>query len=149
MPNDPDHVLDAIDGVVDEWLAMSEDSMRWAPPEKSPPRPRLALPAPPLPHVVEELLQEVGTHTHAVVEVFRPLGEGVIGAFTSLFDNPVVRHLLDPADWPEEHEPLDVVEYGEPGPESGPGATQEQEQEWGFEQEPGSPPAEEDRLRPR
>ncbi|GHE43787.1 hypothetical protein GCM10017673_52410 [Streptosporangium violaceochromogenes] len=105
---DSDHVLDAIDGVVDEWLTMSEDSMRWAPPEKPPPRVRLALPTPPLPHAVEELLQGVGTHTHAVVEAFRPLGEGVVGAFTSFFDNPVVRRLLEPADWPEEHALPDV-----------------------------------------
>ncbi len=133
MPSDPDHVLDAIDGVVDEWLAMSEDSMRWAPPEKPPPRPRLALPTPPLPHLVEELLQEVGAHTQAVVEAFRPLGEGVVGAFASFFDSTAVRRLLDPADWPEEHRRLDVDDYDrddydrddcddpEPGPGSGPG----------------------------
>lgn len=37
MPSDPDHVLDAIDGVVDEWETLSADAMRWAPPEtKSP-----------------------------------------------------------------------------------------------------------------
>ncbi|MFC7640426.1 hypothetical protein ACFQX6_04890 [Streptosporangium lutulentum] len=76
MSSDPDHVLDAIDGVVDEWLAMSDDSMRWAPPEKIPPKARLTLPTPPLPHVLEDLLQEVGTQAHTALEAFRPLGEG-------------------------------------------------------------------------
>ncbi|GAA3070996.1 hypothetical protein [Streptosporangium carneum] len=123
MPSDPDHVLDAIDGVVDEWLAMSEDSMRWAPPEKPPPKPRLALPSPPLPHLVEELLQEVGVHTQAVVEAFRPLGEGVMGAFASFFDSPAMRQLIEPADWPEEHPPLDVdIDYDVPDPGPAPGS---------------------------
>ncbi|GAA3685191.1 hypothetical protein GCM10022224_057400 [Nonomuraea antimicrobica] len=33
MPSDPDHVVDAIDGVVEEWETLSADAMRWAPPE--------------------------------------------------------------------------------------------------------------------
>ncbi|MEU6713725.1 hypothetical protein ABZ897_19785 [Nonomuraea sp. NPDC046802] len=37
MPSDPDHVLDAIDGVVDEWETLSADAMRWAPPESKSP----------------------------------------------------------------------------------------------------------------
>ncbi|MET9068396.1 hypothetical protein ACWDR1_30635 [Streptosporangium sandarakinum] len=94
MASDPDHVLDAIDGVVDEWLAMSEDSMRWAPPEKAPPRQRLGLPAPPLPQIVEGILQEVGARTQAVVEAVRPLGEGVIEAFAAVLENSPVRHLI-------------------------------------------------------
>ncbi|MFJ2033677.1 hypothetical protein [Streptosporangium sp. NPDC087985] len=103
MPSDPDHVLDAIDGVVDEWLAMSEDSMRWAPPEKTPPKRRLALPAPPLPWGPDDFLHEIGSllgtraHTVAdvVTEAFRPLGEGLTGAFTAFLDSPAVRQLID------------------------------------------------------
>ncbi|MFD0884533.1 hypothetical protein ACFQ08_08190 [Streptosporangium algeriense] len=127
MPSDPDHVLDAIDGVVDEWLAMSEDSMRWAPPEKPTPRPRLALPAPPLPPLVEGLMQEAGARVQAVAEAFRPLGEGVVGVLTSIFDSDAVRRLIEPADWPEEHPDLDVDDpeepqppFGEPSPEEPP-----------------------------
>lgn len=111
MPSDPDHVLDAIDGVVDEWLAMSEDSMRWAPPEKPAPRPGFTLPTPslpPLPPLVEGLLEEAGARAQAVVEAFRPLGEGVIGVLTSIFDSDTLRRLVEPADWPEEHPELDV-----------------------------------------
>ncbi|MFF4417847.1 hypothetical protein ACFYY8_35420 [Streptosporangium sp. NPDC001559] len=119
MPSDPDHVLDAIDGVVDEWLAMSEDSMRWAPPEKPAPRPRLTLPTPPLPPLVEGLLQEVGARAQAVAEAFRPLGEGVVGVLSSIFDSDAVRRLLEPADWPEEHPELDVDDPEEPQAPSG------------------------------
>ncbi|WP_148438269.1 hypothetical protein [Nonomuraea sp. PA05] len=50
MPSDPDHVLDAIDGVVDEWETLSADAMRWAPPENKSP----------------DLMSEVG-------EIFGPL----------------------------------------------------------------------------
>ncbi|WP_433256882.1 hypothetical protein ACQPYK_18800 [Streptosporangium sp. CA-135522] len=125
MPSDPDHVLDAIDGVVDEWLAMSEDSMRWAPPEKAPPRPRLALPAPPLPHISDDFLREVGvlfgTQTQAavetVVEALRPLGEGLAGAVTAFLDSPAVRQLIELADPPEDHAFLDFAERGDSRPE--------------------------------
>ncbi|GAA3511947.1 hypothetical protein FHR32_008389 [Streptosporangium album] len=105
MPSDPDHVLDAIDGVVDEWLALSEDSMRWAPPEKAPPKRQLTLPAPSLPWVPGDFLHEVGallgTRAHAVAdvvtEVLRPIGEGLSGALTAILDSPPVRQLIDPA----------------------------------------------------
>ncbi|WP_329082648.1 hypothetical protein [Streptosporangium sp. NBC_01469] len=102
MPDDSDHVLDSIDGAVDEWLAMSDDSMRWTPPEKARPKPQLGLPVPPLPQVLEDLLQEVGTRlgppAQAVVDAFRPLGEGVVDAVSTFLDSPPMRQLLDPPD---------------------------------------------------
>jgi hypothetical protein len=102
MPDDSDHVLDSIDGAVDEWLAMSDDSMRWTPPEKARPKPQFGLPVPPLPQVLEDLLQEVGTRlgppAQAVVDVFRPLGEGVVDAVSTFLDSPPVRQFLDPPD---------------------------------------------------
>ncbi|MEU9832434.1 hypothetical protein AB0D67_12960 [Streptosporangium sp. NPDC048047] len=118
MASDPDHVLDAIDGVVDEWLTMSEDSMRWAPPEKAPPRQRLGLPAPPLPQIVEGIIQEVGARTQAVVEAVRPLGEGVIEAFAAVLDNSPVRHLLHTG--PRDRPPHGPAGHDEDGPEDGP-----------------------------
>lgn len=127
MPSDPDHVLDAIDGVVDEWLAMSDDSMRWAPPEKTPPKSRLALPVPPLPQIFEDLLQEVGVQAQTAIGVFRPLGEGVVDAFTAFLDNSAVRHLIELTHPPEDHAlldedhtPLDAAERGELQPEQPP-----------------------------
>ncbi|MGJ6965790.1 hypothetical protein ACSDR0_28170 [Streptosporangium sp. G11] len=100
MPDDSDHVLDSIDGAVDEWLAMSDDSMRWTPPEKARPKPQFGLPVPPLPQVLEDFLQEVGTRlgppAQAVVDAFRPLGEGVVDAVSTFLDSPPMRQLLDP-----------------------------------------------------
>lgn len=65
MPRDPDHVLDAIDGVVDEWETLSADAMRWAPPEQK----------------NDDLLREVteifGPLANALTQAFRPLGEAV------------------------------------------------------------------------
>ncbi|MEV0419250.1 hypothetical protein [Streptosporangium canum] len=125
MPSDPDHVLDAIDGVVDEWLAMSEDSMRWAPPEKAPPKPQLALPEPPLPRVSEEFLHDVGVlfgaQTQAVAEamaeVFRPLGEGLLDALTAFLDSPAVRQFVELVEPSEEYElPGPAEECDLPGP---------------------------------
>ncbi|MEU8204868.1 hypothetical protein [Streptosporangium sp. NPDC049046] len=102
MPDDSDHVLDSIDGAVDEWLAMSDDSMRWTPPEKARPKPQLGLPVPPLPQVLEDFIQEVGARlgppAQAVVDAFRPLGEGVVDAVSTFLDSPPVRQLLDPPD---------------------------------------------------
>jgi hypothetical protein len=120
MSSDPDHVLDAIDGVVDEWLAMSDDSMRWMPPEKTPPKARLALPTPPLPHVFEELLQEVGTQAQTAIEAFRPLGEGVVGVFNAFLDSSPVRHLIELTGPSEERMSLDEAERGELLPWSSP-----------------------------
>ncbi|ACZ86648.1 hypothetical protein [Streptosporangium roseum] len=110
MPSDPDHVLDAIDGAVDEWLAMSEDSMRWAPPEKAPPKRQLALPAPPLPRVSEEFLHDVGVLfgaqtqavAEAVTEVFRPLGESLAEALAAFLDSPAVRQFVELVEPPGE-----------------------------------------------
>ncbi|SFI61874.1 hypothetical protein SAMN05216275_10481 [Streptosporangium canum] len=141
MPSDPDHVLDAIDGVVDEWLAMSEDSMRWAPPEKAPPKPQLALPAPPLPRVSEEFLHDVGVlfgaHTQAVAEamaeVFRPLGEGLLDALTAFLDSPAVRQFVELVEPSEEYElPGPAEERDLPRPAEGDG----------LPPEPPSPPPE-------
>ncbi|GAA2879312.1 hypothetical protein GCM10010517_41560 [Streptosporangium fragile] len=104
MPDDPDHVLDSIDGAVDEWLAMSDDSMRWSPPEKAAPRHQLGLPVPPLPEFLDDFLHELGTRfgapAQAVVDAFRPLGEGMVEAVSSFLDTPVVRQLLQPPDEP-------------------------------------------------
>ncbi|MER6176646.1 hypothetical protein [Streptosporangium sp. NPDC001681] len=110
MPDDSDHVLDSIDGAVDEWLAMSDDSMRWTPPEKAHSKSQLGLPVPPLPQVLEDLLQEVGSRlgppAQAVVDAFRPLGEGVVEAVSTFLDRPPVRHLLDPSGTPDDPETL-------------------------------------------
>lgn len=65
MPRDPDHVLDAIDGVVDEWETLSADAMRWAPPEDK----------------SDDLMREVteifGPLANALTQAFRPLGDAV------------------------------------------------------------------------
>ncbi|WP_219471589.1 hypothetical protein [Nonomuraea rhizosphaerae] len=75
MPNDPDHVLDAIDGVVDEWETLSADAMRWAPPESK----------------SEDLLYEVseifGPLAEALSQAFRPLGDAVTRVLDSLVDD--------------------------------------------------------------
>ncbi|MBN6058155.1 hypothetical protein JYK22_39905, partial [Nonomuraea sp. RK-328] len=65
MSSDPDHVLDAIDGVVDEWEALSADAMRWVPPEKR----RTDL--------VGEVTEIFAPLTNALAEAFRPLGDAV------------------------------------------------------------------------
>ncbi|GAA3039812.1 hypothetical protein [Streptosporangium longisporum] len=117
MPDDSDHVLDSIDGAVDEWLAMSDDSMRWTPPETVRSKPVRSLPVPPFPQVLENLLHEVearlGPPAQAVVDAFRPLGEGVVDAVSTFLDSPPVRHLLDP--------PEDPGAAG-PGETTGPGS---------------------------
>ena len=72
MPSDPDHVLDAIDGVVDEWETLSADAMRWAPPESK----------------TDDLLHEVteifGPLANALTQAFRPLGDAVTHALDRL-----------------------------------------------------------------
>ncbi|WP_156325284.1 hypothetical protein [Nonomuraea sp. SBT364] len=74
MPRDPDHVLDAIDGVVDEWETLSADAMRWAPPENK----------------GDDLLREVtdifAPLADALTQAFRPLGDAVTRALDSLVD---------------------------------------------------------------
>ncbi|NRQ36317.1 hypothetical protein HII36_31450 [Nonomuraea sp. NN258] len=84
MPSDPDHVLDAIDGVVEEWETVSADAMRWQPPESKSP----------------DLLTEMGEIfaplANALTEVLRPLGDTL---------NRVFDHLTDDDDHPENGTP--------------------------------------------
>jgi hypothetical protein len=76
MPRDPDHVLDAIDGVVDEWETFSADAMRWAPPESK---------------GDHDLLREVtdifGPLANALTQAFRPLGDAVTRVLDNLVDD--------------------------------------------------------------
>lgn len=80
MRSDPDHVLDAIDGVVEDWETLSADAMRWTPPEE---------------HRHEDLLGEVGEIfgplANALTQAFRPMGEALM---RTLEESPVGR-LLD------------------------------------------------------
>ncbi|GGS78975.1 hypothetical protein ACIBIZ_15940 [Nonomuraea spiralis] len=75
MPNDPDHVLDAIDGVVDEWETLSADAMRWAPPEHK---------SPDLLHEVTELFTPIA---EALGEVLRPIGDSITRVLDRLTDD--------------------------------------------------------------
>ena len=88
MPSDPDHVLDAIDGVVEDWETLSADAMRWAPPEDK----------------GEDLLAEVtdifGPLANALTQAFRPMGEALMRSIES---SPVGR-LLELTDGDEEDE---------------------------------------------
>lgn len=76
MPRDPDHVLDAIDGAVDEWETLSADAMRWAPPESK---------------GGNDLLREVtdifGPLANALTQAFRPLGDAVTRVLDHLVDD--------------------------------------------------------------
>jgi hypothetical protein len=78
MPNDPDrvldpaHVLDAIDGVVDEWESLSADAMRWAPPESK------------SPDLLNEVTEIFGPLADALSQAFRPLGDAVTRVLDSL-----------------------------------------------------------------
>jgi hypothetical protein len=74
MPNDPDHVLDAIDGVVEEWETLSADAMRWAPPENK----------------SDDLFREV-------TDIFTPLANALTQAFRPIGDamTRVLDHLTD------------------------------------------------------
>ncbi|MEU8250058.1 hypothetical protein [Nonomuraea sp. NPDC048916] len=75
MPSDPDHVLDAIDGVVDEWETLSADAMRWAPPEKKEP------------DLLSEVTEIFSPLANALTEAFRPLGDAVTRALDHLIDH--------------------------------------------------------------
>lgn len=75
MSRDPDHVLDAIDGVVDDWETLSADAMRWTPPEKRPP------------DLLSEVTQIFAPLTHALTEAFRPLGDAVTRVLDNLIDD--------------------------------------------------------------
>jgi hypothetical protein len=63
MPSDPDHVLDAIDGVVDEWETLSADAMRWAPPETK------------SPDFVTEVTEIFGPLANAFAQALRPVSD--------------------------------------------------------------------------
>ncbi|WP_043619672.1 hypothetical protein [Nonomuraea candida] len=63
MPSDPDHVLDAIDGVVDEWETLSADAMRWSPPEHK------------SPDIVSEVSEIFGPLVNAFSQALRPIGD--------------------------------------------------------------------------
>jgi hypothetical protein len=75
MPNDPDHVLDAIDGVVEEWETLSADAMRWAPPESK----------------GDDLFREVTDIFTPLVNAFtqalRPIGDAMTRALDHLTDD--------------------------------------------------------------
>ena len=78
MPSDPDHVLDAIDGVVDEWETLSADAMRWAPPETK------------SPDLMTEATEIFGPLVNAVSQLFRPVGdafERVMNSLDQTFDH--------------------------------------------------------------
>ncbi|MFI9593567.1 hypothetical protein [Nonomuraea sp. NPDC052265] len=75
MPNDPDHVLDAIDGVVDEWETLSADAMRWAPPEHT------------SPDLLDEVTEILTPLAEALSEVLRPLGDSINRALDRLTDD--------------------------------------------------------------
>ncbi|MBF8191437.1 hypothetical protein ITP53_38220 [Nonomuraea sp. K274] len=78
MPSDPDHVLDAIDGAVDEWETLSADAMRWAPPETK------------SPDLVSEVTQIFGPLLNAFTQALRPVSD----TFERVLD------ALDPDDRP-------------------------------------------------
>ncbi|MFG6194194.1 hypothetical protein [Nonomuraea sp. JJY05] len=63
MPSDPDHVLDAIDGVVDEWETLSADSMRWSPPETK------------SPDFMTEMTEIFGPLVNAFAQALRPVSD--------------------------------------------------------------------------
>ncbi|TMR89780.1 hypothetical protein [Nonomuraea basaltis] len=63
MSSDPDHVLDAIDGVVDEWETLSADAMRWAPPESK------------SPDLMTEMTEIFGPLVNAFSQALRPVSD--------------------------------------------------------------------------
>jgi hypothetical protein len=75
MPSDPDHVLDAIDGVVEEWETLSADAMRWAPPETK------------TPDFLTEVSEILGPLANALTDAFRPLGDAMTRALDRLSDD--------------------------------------------------------------
>ncbi|MGN9837737.1 hypothetical protein ACTMTI_06425 [Nonomuraea sp. H19] len=63
MHSDPDHVLDAIDGVVEEWETLSADAMRWAPPENK------------SPDLMTEMTEIFGPLVNAFSQALRPVSD--------------------------------------------------------------------------
>ncbi|MFE3449715.1 hypothetical protein ACFXJ8_12345 [Nonomuraea sp. NPDC059194] len=78
MRSDPDHVLDAIDGVVEDWESLSADSMRWAPPEDKPDS---------TPEFLREMSETFGPVATTFMQALRPLGEAVLRPLADFFDN--------------------------------------------------------------
>ncbi|MEU4324266.1 hypothetical protein [Nonomuraea dietziae] len=78
MRSDPDHVLDAIDGVVEDWETLSADAMRWAPPEEKPGTP---------PDILREVSETFGPLAASFVQALRPLGEAVLRPLTDFLDS--------------------------------------------------------------
>ncbi|MCF6469270.1 hypothetical protein FAF44_12830 [Nonomuraea sp. MG754425] len=72
MPSDPDHVLDAIDGVVEEWETLSADAMRWSPPESK------------SPDLMTEVGEIFGPLVNAFSEALRPIGDAFERALRAL-----------------------------------------------------------------
>ncbi|MER7500560.1 hypothetical protein AB0L05_12305 [Nonomuraea pusilla] len=72
MRSDPDHVLDSIDGAVEEWETLSADAMRWSPPESK---------GPDLLTEVRDIFTPLAT---AVSEVLRPVGDLLVRVFDRL-----------------------------------------------------------------
>jgi hypothetical protein len=75
MPSDPDHVLDAIDGVVEEWETLSADAMRWAPPETK------------TPDLMTEVTEIFGPLANAITHALRPIGDSITRALNQLTDD--------------------------------------------------------------
>ncbi|MEU6792549.1 hypothetical protein ABZ907_12680 [Nonomuraea wenchangensis] len=75
MPSDSDHVLDAIDGVVEEWETLSADAMRWAPPESK------------SPDLMTEVSEIVGPLVNAFAQALRPVGDAFERVLNAAFDD--------------------------------------------------------------
>ncbi|MER7363390.1 hypothetical protein ACI2LC_05580 [Nonomuraea wenchangensis] len=75
MPSDPDHVLDAIDGVVEEWETLSADAMRWAPPESK------------SPDLMSEVSEIIGPLVNAFSQALRPVSDAFERVLSAAFDD--------------------------------------------------------------
>lgn len=95
MRSDPDHVLDAIDGAVEDWESLSADAMRWAPPEHDS-----------TPDFLDEMTKTFGPLAASVLQVLRPLGEAVIRPVSDFLDSPVGQRLVELGSAPEQ--PLEL-----------------------------------------
>lgn len=101
MPSDPDHVLDAIDGVVEDWETLSADSMRWAPPEDVPADkpPQASFPEDLFrSDLFREVTEIFGPLVNTVTEAFRPLGDAVTRFVDQLEGDEGPRLEVEPED---------------------------------------------------
>lgn len=96
MPSDPDHVLDAIDGVVEDWESLSADSMRWAPPETTPEQ-VVEKPSSLPDDLFREVTEIFGPLLNTVTEVLRPLG-GMMERALDFLEEPEPRIEVDPSE---------------------------------------------------